>query len=654
MQDWYLWIATDGTFRWASADRAEDPSFNWNYDGNAIAYRESPDGTAVFPAYTYALDNDTGQFRVGANNEGFSAGGILRWDYNTIRMKLSPGYILDFGGYTQISATPLALTINTDLVVDGDISFTGNLTFSDEFLGLDGTALNPAYSFASAPNTGMYLVASSVLGFSAAAELRLSASSTEVTTFVPLNAFSLSVQNAANFLSDVNVAGAIAGSSSISASGIVSSTTGLAAPWLDLPEGVIPPDPLVNTARLYSIDVNGYTQVEIVDGASKAVRLASDNVLVAKVSGVSVTRGQAIYISGANGANPLASLARADSLSTLPCVGIAMDNGNANAFIRVLLGGTLQLLNTSAFSEGDRLFVSPTTAGNMTTTIPVAPNYAQRVGIVTRAHATQGEMIVLTTSIDGPPRVHATAHEVGGGDQITGAMAVSSITAPSATFGSLNTTPINPANISGTIPNTKLSVDVLRYTGGYPGGTVNYLRADGTFSPVVATPGPHHATHEPGGADALALTAASRLFGRGDSGAGAVQEITLGAGMLMTGTVLSSPVASTTFRTSFTWSLVGDLTSLNNTFIPGPYIPLTGTQTARIVGIRGRIHTGTSVGFTLYRTDVASGTYTITPTRTTTAVNIPITNEDEMLINITSTVGSPTNLNVSLIVEITP
>jgi hypothetical protein len=124
--------------------------------------------------------------------------------------------------------------------------------------------------------------------------------------------------------------------------------------------------------------------------------------------------------------------------------------------------------------------------------------------------------------------------------------------------------------------------------------------------------------------------------------------------MLMTGTVLSSPVASTTFRTSFTWSLVGDLTSLNNTFIPGPYIPLTGTQTARIVGIRGRIHTGTSVGFTLYRTDVASGTYTITPTRTTTAVNIPITNEDEMLINITSTVGSPTNLNVSLIVEITP
>jgi hypothetical protein len=52
-------------------------------------------------------------------------------------------------------------------------------------------------------------------------------------------------------------------------------------------------------------------------------------------------------------------------------------------------------------------------------------------------------------------------------------------------------------------------------------------------------PSLHHATHEPGGLDVLRLGAAARLFGRGSSGAGPMQEITLGAGLAMTGTVLA-------------------------------------------------------------------------------------------------------------------
>jgi hypothetical protein len=172
-------------------------------------------------------------------------------------------------------------------------------------------------------------------------------------------------------------------------------------PLIDLPEG-IPVDPPPDTARLYALDVNGYTQVEIRDGAAKVVRLASDNVIVAKVSGVPVVRGQCLYLAGASGANPIIGLAKADALTTLPCVGIAMDDGAVNAFVRVLVAGTLQKLDTSAFAEGAALFVSPTTAGSFTTTRPVAPALAQRVGFVTRSHASSGEVLILTTAVDVP------------------------------------------------------------------------------------------------------------------------------------------------------------------------------------------------------------------------------------------------------------
>lgn len=51
------------------------------------------------------------------------------------------------------------------------------------------------------------------------------------------------------------------------------------------------------------------------------------------------------------------------------------------------------------------------------------------------------------------------------------------------TAAGLGTTPLNATNLtSGTVPDARLSVNVLKHTGGYPGGTTNFLRADGTFA----------------------------------------------------------------------------------------------------------------------------------------------------------------------------
>lgn len=227
------------------------------------------------------------------------------------------------------------------------------------------------------------------------------------------------------------------------------------AAMLDLPEGV-PGNPPADRARIYSLDVNGYTQVEMKDSAGHGVRFSSDNVIIAKITEpTGIARGQGVYIAGASGANAEVRLAKSDNIATMPVIGIVLDAGALNAFTRILSVGTLQGVDTSAFVEGVSLFVSPSTAGGFTDVLPISPNFAQRVGFVTRSHATQGEILVATT---------------------------------------------------GTVTDPRL----------------------------------HHATHEPGGIDALTLTAASRLFGRGASSAGAVQEISLGSNLSMTGTTLSA------------------------------------------------------------------------------------------------------------------
>ena len=172
-------------------------------------------------------------------------------------------------------------------------------------------------------------------------------------------------------------------------------------PFLDLPEATIVAPP-ADTARLHGIDVNGYTQVEVMDSAGRSVRLALDNVLVAKVADpAGVQRGQPVYVAGASGANPLVALARSDALATMPAVGLSLDTGATNAFVRVLLAGRLEQTDTSAWAEGVSLFVSPTVAGGLTTTLPTDPNLAQRVAFVLRSHATQGDLLVLTTAIGG-------------------------------------------------------------------------------------------------------------------------------------------------------------------------------------------------------------------------------------------------------------
>ena len=62
-------------------------------------------GTAAAPSRTYIGDTGLGSFRLGADEECFTAGGVQRWCYNTTRLALPSGY--------QLSTAAGALEINS-------------------------------------------------------------------------------------------------------------------------------------------------------------------------------------------------------------------------------------------------------------------------------------------------------------------------------------------------------------------------------------------------------------------------------------------------------------------------------------------------------------------------------------------------------------
>ena len=61
---------------------------------------------------------------------------------------------------------------------------------------------------------------------------------------------------------------------------------------------------------------------------------------------------------------------------------------NSNGYVTVI--GLITNINTSAYTDGQQLYLSSTTAGAWTATKQYAPAHLVYVGIVTRSHVNQG------------------------------------------------------------------------------------------------------------------------------------------------------------------------------------------------------------------------------------------------------------------------
>lgn len=111
-------------------------------------------------------------------------------------------------------------------------------------------------------------------------------------------------------------------------------------------------------------------------------------------TGSIIDNGQAVYISGASGGLPEIALSKADALITSSFIGLATHQIGIGENGYITTTGLVRGVNTAAYSPGDRLYLSATTLGAYSTTIPEGLDYIVQVGIVLVADATIGSILV--------------------------------------------------------------------------------------------------------------------------------------------------------------------------------------------------------------------------------------------------------------------
>jgi len=140
------------------------------------------------------------------------------------------------------------------------------------------------------------------------------------------------------------------------------------------------------------IATTAFVQQELAAGTAVAKNL---EVYVRNQTGATLAAGTIVYIDGATGNRPTVTKAQANNdANSAQTFGFTKTSIANNGFGYVIVRGELENVDTSALTEGQQLYLSPTTAGTWTTTKPSAPQHMVYVGIVVRAHPTQGIILV--------------------------------------------------------------------------------------------------------------------------------------------------------------------------------------------------------------------------------------------------------------------
>ncbi|QIN96833.1 putative tail fiber-like protein [Synechococcus phage S-N03] len=115
-------------------------------------------------------------------------------------------------------------------------------------------------------------------------------------------------------------------------------------------------------------------------------------------TGATIDKGRVVYINGTHtNGQPTIALADSDSAATMPAIGLMADSLSDGDSGFVVISGVLDGIDTDTFAwdPGTALYVSQTT-GQLTSSRPSAAGVkVQKIGVVTRRHASLGSILVM-------------------------------------------------------------------------------------------------------------------------------------------------------------------------------------------------------------------------------------------------------------------
>lgn len=222
-------------------------------------------------------------------------------------------------------------------------------------------------------------------------------------------------------------------------------------------------------------------------------------------TGTTLTKGSVVYITGASGNKPLVTRAIATSDSTsAQTFGVVQADITTNQNGYVVVRGDIDGLDTSAYPEGSQLYLSGTVAGSYTTTKPVAPLHLVYIGVVTRQHATQGQIEVAIQNGYEFDELHDVLITSKADNQVIVYEQATNLWKNKTVVQALGYTPYNATNPSGYTSNTGTVTTLsVASSNGFSGSVSNpsttpqitlttplngLLKGNGTGL-VVATPG---------------------------------------------------------------------------------------------------------------------------------------------------------------------
>ena len=306
---------------------------------------------------------------------------------------------------------------------------------------------------------------------------------------------------------------------------------------------------------------------------------------VKNTSGSAMTKGQAVYVNGADGTNVTIQLSTASTeAGSSKTLGLLAQDLANNAFGYVIENGLLTGIDTSAATAGQTVWLSNTAGGRVYGAPPAEPSHSVYLGVVARSNANNGEILVkvqngyeldelhdvsAASPSDGDIIQYKTSSSLWTKASIAGAgIAASSHTHNYQPFGTYLTALTATAPISASTDTAGVVTVSL---------TANYQTA-GTYITAVSGSAPIAVTTNSAGVSTVSLTATYDSAGTAASAVSthaavttSVHGITNTANLLTTSSAfvdISNATATATTISSTTATAPTDISGMTFTFTP--------------------------------------------------------------------------------------